>query len=97
MTRAQINERLEKLRQSRLDDASYTIARPAMAMCYYMSMPRVESVTRSCSTCGQSFEIDYLVYGRNEKNVIEKKENIVEQFRNAGLDARFICNCPSCV
>ena len=28
MTRAQINERLEKLRQSRLDDASYTEAVP---------------------------------------------------------------------
>ena len=31
MTRAQINERLEKLRKSRLNDESYTIARPAMA------------------------------------------------------------------
>ena len=93
MTRAQINERLEKLRKSRLNDESYTIVRPAMAMCYSISPPRDKKEIRICSNCGQPFEIEY----DERDNKIKATEDIVEQFKNAGVEARFICNCPSCV
>ena len=40
LTKEQIDAKLAKLRESRLDDETYTVVRPAMAMCYSMEFPR---------------------------------------------------------
>lgn len=93
MTRAQINERLAKLRESKLSDDCYTY-RPLLhstAMCYCIAVPIYETKMKVCSICGQKFEIAY------NPRKMEAAEDIVKQFRRIGMEAQLICNCPSCI
>ena len=39
LTKEQIDARLAKLRESRLEDETYTVVRSAMAMCYSIEPP----------------------------------------------------------
>lgn len=94
LTKEQIDARLAKLRESRLDDETYTVVRPAMAMCYSMEFPRRINQIRQCALCGKNFEVSWI---RGESLSPETGEDIAAQFRFAGMDAQFCCHCPDCV
>ena len=93
MTRDQINERLVKLRKSRLNDESYTITQPAMVMCYRMALPWLCSRNNILLNLRPPYEIHY----NETEHKIEYFSKIVEQFRSTEMEAQFICNFPSCV
>ena len=94
LTKEQIDAKLAKLRESRLDDETYTVVRPAMAMCYSMEFPRRITQIRQCALCGKNFEVSWI---RGESLSPETGEDIAVQFRFAGMDAQFCCHCPECV
>ncbi len=94
LTRDQINKKLEILRRSRLNEESYVITRPAMAMCYSMSYPKECSKLYVCVTCGKEFKVSWR---SNSSATIEDFEKIVERFRAAGVEAELVCNCEECV
>ena len=94
LTKEQIDARLAKLRESRLDDETYTVVRPAMAMCYSMEFPRRITQIRQCALCGKNFEVSWI---RGESLSPETVADIAAQFRSAGMDAQFCCHCPDCV
>ena len=94
LTKEQIDARLAKLRESRLDDETYTVVRPAMAMCYCMEFPRRITQIRQCALCGKDFEVSWI---RGESLSPETGEDIAAQFRSAGMYAQFCCHCPDCV
>jgi hypothetical protein len=48
MTRQEINQRLEKLRQSRLHDESYAINMPIFAMCYPPVFNTIYTIELKC-------------------------------------------------
>ena len=54
ITREEINKRLEKLRESRFNEESYTITKPAMAMCYSIDYIERDPAIYSCSECGKN-------------------------------------------
>lgn len=94
LTKEQIDAKLAKLRESRLDDETYTVVRPAMAMCYSIEFPRRITQIRQCASCGKDFEVSWV---RGESLSPETGEDIAAQFRSAGMDAQFCCHCPDCV
>ena len=94
LTKEQIDARLAKLRESRLDDETYTVVRSAMAMCYSIEPSRKISEIRQCNICGKDFEASWI---RGESLSPETAEKIAVQFRFAGMDAQFCCHCPDCV
>ena len=94
LTKEQIDARLAKLRESRLDDETYTVVRPVMAMCYSMEFPRRITQIRQCALCGKNFEVSWI---RGESLSPETVADIAAQFRSAGMDAQFCCHCPDCV
>lgn len=94
LTKEQIDAKLAKLRESRLDDETYTVVRPAMAMCYSMEFPRRITQICQCASCGKDFEVSWV---RGESLSPETGEDIAAQFRSAGMDAQFCCHCPDCV
>lgn len=94
LTKEQIDARLAKLRESRLEDETYTVVRSAMAMCYSIEPPWKVSEIRQCNICGKDFEASWI---RGESISPETAEDIATQFRFAGMDAQFCCHCPECV
>ena len=94
LTKEQIDARLAKLRESRLDDETYTILRPAMATCYSMGPLRQISEIRQCALCGKDFAITW-----SNLDLLSPKaaEDIAEKFRSVGMDAQFCCHCSECV
>lgn len=101
LTRAQINERLAVLRESKLDDESFAyryMKEWPVAMCYSVPAfidpfadPPYETEIKSCSLCGQPFEIAYLPQDMGSA------DKLVEEFRSIGLEAKLACHCPSCI
>ena len=93
-TKEQIDKRLAKLRESRLADETYEFIRPAMAMCYSISMPYWMSERRQCASCGKIFAITV-----SSDNTLKPKtaDEIAEKFRRIGMEAQFRCNCDECV
>ena len=93
-TKEQIDKRLAKLRESRLADETYEFIRPAMAMCYSISMPHWMSERRQCASCGKIFAITV-----SSDNTLKPKtaDEIAEKFRRIGMEAQFRCNCDECV
>lgn len=57
MTRQEINQRLEKLRQSRLHDESYAINMPIFAMCYSPVFNTIYTIERKMWTIVKQIEI----------------------------------------
>ena len=94
LTKEQIDARLAKLRESRLNDETYIVVRPAMAMCYSLPPPEQITQMRQCTLCGKDFEVSWI---RGESLSPETGEDIAAQFRSAGMDAQFCCHCPDCV
>lgn len=94
ITREVINKRLEKLRESRFNEESYTITKPAMAMCYSIDYIERDPAIYSCSECGKKFEIFSCSF---DKCTIQTFEKIVEKYRSIGLDTELRCNCEECV
>ena len=97
ITREEINKRLAILRESRLKDESYIITqtgRSPIAMCY--CRPPVTQCSRTfvCSNCGTTGEI---FWRSNERDSIDTFCEIIQQYRDAGIDAELLCNCESCV
>lgn len=86
LTKEQIDARLAKLRESRLDDETYTVVRSAMAMCYSIEPPWKVSEIRQCNICGKDFEASWI---RGESLSPKTAEDIATQFRFAGMDAQF--------
>ena len=94
LTKEQIDARLAKLRESRLNDETYIVVRPAMAMCYRMDLPLRITQIRQCAICGKDFEVSWF---RGDVFSLETAEDIASEFRSAGMDAQFCCHCPDCV
>lgn len=91
-TRDEIDKRLQKLRESNLNDETYTMTRPMFAMCYSMSFG-IHQVTRKCNICGNNIDIKYL--DSDDEN-LPRYEKTIKKFTDLGFDAKIACHCKSC-
>lgn len=94
ITREEIDNRLQKLRESNLNEETYTMTRPAFAMCYSMAIPEYYTKTRKCDSCGKDFET---VYRSDDDENFIQYEKALEKLSVLGLDARLACRCGECV
>lgn len=90
LTRKQINERLEQLRESWADEESYFITQGSNAMCYMVDFEREPKFdTLKCGKCGKEFQVKQgTTYGY---------DRITTDFCKVGMDAKFVCHCEDCV
>ncbi|MGN1077496.1 MAG: hypothetical protein ACI4ST_03190 [Candidatus Gallimonas sp.] len=92
-TKEQIDKRLKKLRESRLEDESYTVTRPEMAMCYSMSPDRFRTAYRFCAECGEMYRISW---NESDGDFLSAAEGIVRKFYDVGMEGELIYRCPAC-
>ena len=99
ITREEIDRRLSKLRESNLNEETYTMTRPAFAMCYSISFDGVipDRVIRKCDICGEDFK-DIIIYpGFSDEIYLSDYEDAIDKFAEHGVDAKVACHCDSCV
>jgi len=95
MTREDIDQRLSKLRESNMNEDSYTLTRPACTMCYSISTS-FYTITRKCDICGNDFEMAHS-YPSDDDATVLGYEDILAKFSALGLDASLACRCKECV
>lgn len=94
MTREEINRKLEQLRETRLDDENYS-SKPFSIISCYDIVECFETITlkRKCDFCKKNF----LITGSYDRiHSIADYEDIVHEFRQAGLQAKFVYHCDAC-
>lgn len=93
LTREELNEKLDKLRESRIEDGSYDYVKPVNAMCYSMDFQGPMTIQRYCRKCKKFFDIRTTEH----YNVFYDFENMVESFHKAGVGAELFYLCPDCI
>lgn len=92
--REELDQRLARLRESRMNDESYYITTPRteVAMCYSISIPADISLRR-CDNCNHIGRFT-LSYDAPQPSIYEDK---LSSLTNLGLDARLYFRCRRCL
>lgn len=90
LSRKQINEKLEILRNSWSAEESYFITQGSFAMCYMIAPEREpEYDILQCGKCGKEFQV--------KKGITHGYVQTAKDFCKTGLIAKFVCHCEDCV